>query len=335
MKNKMIYISGGMLGLVAVVMVVGAFLGRAADAPAVPYDSHSFVDYFCFGGKVPTMDVSDIVDTYTKATNDYFNQQIAKMMADPKNAVPSVSLEDYTTKGGNLCVSNTGTFDMTCMSIAVCNLEQPDPANDITINPYCMGVTLLGVPPAKWDHYDYTKLQLKTPLQTSYFCYKAALDEKRDSLYDSTPQGILEKCDSGSEFADKKICQLKKQLDNETDVSKQVTLRRDLAAEMSQKQWWSTSGSGALSSLTGTLIDLSDSTAKRVKFIDEEIPRAKQALDQTLDAYNQMRTAWQLHVRYMDIFAELVKYRDHIVEIRKSTDAFPIKFIDATTTKCL
>ena len=171
-------------------------------------------------------------------------------------------------------------------------------------------------------------------MPTSYFCYMAELDKKRDSLYDSTPQGILAKCGQ-SDFADKDICKLKDQLDNETDLSKQAAIREKLAYQLNQKGWWSTSYAGAFKSLTLNIGDITDSTAKRVKFIDEEEARAKTALDQTLDAYNQLRWAWQLHTRYMDIFSELVKYRDHIVALRKNTDYLPMKFIDATTTKCI
>ncbi len=69
--------------------------------------------------------------------------------------------------------------------------------------------------------------------------------------------------------------------------------------------------------------------------IDEEIKIAKKALDQTLSAYDQLRLAWPMHVRYKQIYKDLQDYRDKIVDIRHQVDLYPSKFIDLTTTKCL
>jgi hypothetical protein len=340
MKHQVLYTSTVFLGALIVLMLIGVVTGKGqtTDNPA-PVTADAFVKQFCFEGKIDSMDIKDLSNAYTKATNAYFNERIKEIMTNPKETVPTPDLNDYSAKGGALCKSATGEKnDMTCQSIAVCNPNQSASDPSPKDHPYCLAVTLLGVPPSKITNYNWERLQTIKPLRYSYFCYKAALDMKRDSMFDGTPQGILAKCpqqNQTNEYANQTICKLNSQLAAEQDPVKRASLEKDLAAELDQTQWWSTSLKGAVTSMTATLIDVGDSTAKRIQFIDEEIVRAKTALDQTLDAYSQMKTAWQMHVRYMDIFAELVQYRDHLVEIRKQTDAFPFRFIDATSTKCL
>ena len=72
----------------------------------------------------------------------------------------------------------------------------------------------------------------------------------------------------------------------------------------------------------------------RLEAIVREKETAKRALDQTLAAYNELRTAWPMHKKYMKIYDSLIKYRDKMVEIRNQVEEFPSKFIDASTTKC-
>lgn len=68
--------------------------------------------------------------------------------------------------------------------------------------------------------------------------------------------------------------------------------------------------------------------------IDRELSSAKQALDQTLAAYNELKVAWPMHKKYMKIYDDLLKFRDKMVEIRHQVEEFPAKFIDVTTTQC-
>lgn len=72
----------------------------------------------------------------------------------------------------------------------------------------------------------------------------------------------------------------------------------------------------------------------RLDAVDREIDTAKRALDQTLSAYNELKTAWPMHVRFVEIYGDLVKYRDKMIEIRHQVEEYPSKFIDATTTAC-
>ncbi len=72
----------------------------------------------------------------------------------------------------------------------------------------------------------------------------------------------------------------------------------------------------------------------RVAKIDREISASKQALDVTLATYDELKTAWTMHKRYIKIYENLVIFRDKMAEIRHQVEEFPSKFIDATTTMC-
>lgn len=81
-------------------------------------------------------------------------------------------------------------------------------------------------------------------------------------------------------------------------------------------------------------ISASTSYFNRTTNINQALDTAKKTLDQTLSAYDQLRMAWPMHQQYVQIYADLVKYRDKIVNIRHETDIFPQKFVDVTTTAC-
>jgi hypothetical protein len=72
----------------------------------------------------------------------------------------------------------------------------------------------------------------------------------------------------------------------------------------------------------------------RIDALKREKQDSKNTLDQTLSAYNELRTAWPMHKEYMKIYKSLLTFRDKMVEIRHQVEEFPSKFIDATTTKC-
>lgn len=74
--------------------------------------------------------------------------------------------------------------------------------------------------------------------------------------------------------------------------------------------------------------------ANNVDEASRAVADAKAALDQTLSAYDQMKLAWSMHVRYMKIYEDLLKYRDKLVDMRHYVESFPAKFIDASTTQC-
>jgi hypothetical protein len=331
MKNKFLYILTVFMAALTVVTVTQVNTGFSEGKEPVSTSSpDAFLKTFCFNGELESMDVADVVDKYTEKTNEYFNENIKYIMTKVDDVAPSPNLNDYPEKGDGLCRNASGVeqSDMTCQAIAVCNQKE----QGIQSHPFCMAMTLMGVSPERASSYDAEKLKGMEQLKYGYLCYRAALEEKRKDIYDSTPQSILKNCKTDPS---KEICKLKAQVDAEKDPDKREDLQDDLDYELNQRRWWSHSYGSALSSLTLGIVDLTDSSARKSQFIDEEIDRAKVALDQTLDAYSQLKTAWQMHTRYMDVFAELVKYRDHLVAIRKQTDTFPLRFIDATSTKCL
>lgn len=96
-----------------------------------------------------------------------------------------------------------------------------------------------------------------------------------------------------------------------------------------EKADWEKKGLQYLDSITAVRKIVSRDT-----IIKDELSTAKKTLDQTLSAYDQLRVAWPIHLKYVDVYANLEKYRDKIVEIRHSTDSYPSKFIDLTTTSC-
>lgn len=76
------------------------------------------------------------------------------------------------------------------------------------------------------------------------------------------------------------------------------------------------------------------SVSARVEKIDAEIVNSKKALDVALATYDELKTSWTMHKRFMNIYKNLIKFRDKMAEVRHQVEEFPSKFIDATTTKC-
>lgn len=74
--------------------------------------------------------------------------------------------------------------------------------------------------------------------------------------------------------------------------------------------------------------------SKRIREIENEILISKQTLDVAIATYDELKTAWTMHKRYMNIYKNLIKFRDKMSEIRHQVEKYPSKFIDATTTMC-
>lgn len=74
--------------------------------------------------------------------------------------------------------------------------------------------------------------------------------------------------------------------------------------------------------------------SEKVTEVDEQIAIAKQALDTTLATYDQLKTAWELHIRYIGIYESLTIFRDKISQIRMPVETYSSKFTDATTASC-
>lgn len=72
----------------------------------------------------------------------------------------------------------------------------------------------------------------------------------------------------------------------------------------------------------------------RRNWISREFSSAKKALDGGLKAYSELLTQYPLHVEYEKTIKLLVKYYDHLTDIRKKVDTYPARFQDVTTQDC-
>lgn len=72
----------------------------------------------------------------------------------------------------------------------------------------------------------------------------------------------------------------------------------------------------------------------RKNWIEREFASAKKALDGGLKAYSELLTQQPLHLEYEKTIKLLVKYYDHLVDVRKKVDTYPNRFHDVTTPYC-
>lgn len=76
------------------------------------------------------------------------------------------------------------------------------------------------------------------------------------------------------------------------------------------------------------------SYGQTINRIDREIDLARKALDSGLAAYSELQMSLPLHRKYLEIIGALEEYRDHVRDIRKEVDLYPVTFLDVTTTQC-
>lgn len=85
---------------------------------------------------------------------------------------------------------------------------------------------------------------------------------------------------------------------------------------------------------TQTAKNLIRDTQKRNDRLKAEYESARKVMEATVAAYHEYRLAYPMHKRYEDVMKELIKYKLALKDIRKQAMEFPVKFIDASTTKC-
>lgn len=339
MKNKIFKISWVTLGSMLVLMAIGGLLAKAEDTTYSEKEAGYYTNKFCFDGKVAKMNSTDLIRTYTTATNNFINANLQKMMSSPKENWPAPDLSKYNSASIKLCGSESAAapVDLSCRAISLC-LSTADPSA------YCVGAIALGFTPEKYaqlasKYSSFTSLiKDQQQLKTSYFCFKAALETKKEDISDGTVLGIFQKCDLDSDFKTaNNICKLRDQWLKETSPELKSNLGQQILKAFTSASSSSITAQEITDALNGTMsIEKTVAkTADRLDFVAKETGRAKQALDQTLAAYGQVRMAWQIHVKYLNVFSSLVIYRDKLVDIRKQIENFPGKFVDATTTRCL
>lgn len=173
-------------------------------------------------------------------------------------------------------------------------LLQDCPKDGSNFSTYCVGVTLL------------------TNETFGYVAYQRALDCKRNQLFDST-----KKQNAWNDYINVMTC-----LGGVESILPPDKCTQEEKARLEKEIGGVYQAQQALT------------MSARLEAIAREKTAAKRALDQTLAAYNELRTAWPMHQKYMRIYDSLIKYRDKMVEIRNQVEEFPSKFIDASTTKC-
>jgi|GEM_PF-1502830 len=248
----------------------------------------------------PDLSLDDMISLYhnnmNTAFNGYFSALVTSIPTDPTQAPPSPYPGDPGTPGSAFKTDGTPLTVSDCFA---------DPTNYST---FCVAANLLGA--NSDDCAAYSAGKLLSPSDgldafcrlgtggvplNGYLNFIAALKKRSTAVFDT--QAEKDSYDLGDPI---------KGAVNSTAQPAKVTFN----------------------TLTGKIND-------RKKEIDQQVAFAKQALDQTLSAYDQLTFAWPIHLKYVQIYADLETYRDNLVSIRHQTDIFPKKFVDLTSTACL
>lgn len=99
-----------------------------------------------------------------------------------------------------------------------------------------------------------------------------------------------------------------------------------------------------LNAMKGTMptIALSSSSIKLVvdlvktrgDEIDKDAKDSKIVLEAAINVYKEFQSAYPMHKKYKEIIDNLTKYKIALGKIRKQTDTFPLRFVDATSDQC-
>jgi hypothetical protein len=75
-------------------------------------------------------------------------------------------------------------------------------------------------------------------------------------------------------------------------------------------------------------------TSSQADFISKTLEESGKTLDLAIEAYDQFRVAYPMHLKYLDIIDELETYNNKMAELEDYSKLWPGKFIDASTTDC-
>jgi len=311
MKNRALTISFVFLGIVFLSLTACVLYSKAqAINDPNPYDD-------------PNLSLDDMISLYHTNINNAFNNYFSKLMTsistDPKQKSPTPYPGDPGTEGSAFKADKTPLTAADCFA---------DPNNYST---FCVSVNLLGANSDNCAAYNSGKLQNPSdglgafcrlgsgalPLQ-GYFNFIAALQKRSSTVFDTSSQ---------QQGWTQNFCKL-------FFGSVPAAQAPAYCTKAQAGTQIGTQGGAQNLPLTGQNGVIANATARK-KMIDEQVEFAKQALDQTLSAYDQVTFAWPIHLKYVQIYADLETYRDKLVDVRHQTDLFPKKFIDLTTTSCL
>lgn len=72
----------------------------------------------------------------------------------------------------------------------------------------------------------------------------------------------------------------------------------------------------------------------RQQWITKELTASRSALDSVLRSYSELLIQYPMHLEYQKTLKLLIKYYDHLVDVRKKVDTYPARFQDVTTANC-
>lgn len=92
---------------------------------------------------------------------------------------------------------------------------------------------------------------------------------------------------------------------------------------------------GRLPEYSSTSIDqILKALSTRNEEINKEVEDAKLVMEAAIAAYDEFRMAYPVHQKYREIIKSLTKYRIALKKIQNETVEFPLRFVDATSSKC-
>ncbi len=72
----------------------------------------------------------------------------------------------------------------------------------------------------------------------------------------------------------------------------------------------------------------------RQEWINKELTASRSALDNVLRAYSELLIQYPMHLEYQKTLKLLIKYYDHLSDVRKKVSTYPARFQDVTTANC-
>jgi len=244
-----------------------------------------------------SLNIDDVISLYHNNMNTEFNRYITLLMTK----IPTDPKQPDDQEGKAFDATGKPLTPEQCLN---------DPNNYST---YCVSVNMIGGDSTACELNKTANLPLKDPdlqkfctLGPDAFALKGFMN-LASSLKKRTNK-VFQTSQEQSDYINAMVC---------------LGISSGICDEAQQKQ-------AQVANQTQKAMEVSSNLTK----IQNELVAAKNTLDQTLSAYDQLRTAWPMHLKYKEIYSLLEEYRDHLVDVRHQTDLFPSKFIDMTTTSC-
>lgn len=88
---------------------------------------------------------------------------------------------------------------------------------------------------------------------------------------------------------------------------------------------------GAPTNLLTSILSAATSTDDLIK---KERNDSLSTMEATINAYNEFRMAYPMHLKYKEIISDLYKYRDLLSDFRSKVSSFPAEFSSVTSDSC-